>query len=118
MAANFGHAQRGSDPSGVSHVSFSASSGADGVVLDTAINDDFAHRFQAYELDYLRVLAQFRRAEELDAEAAYYRHRAVQEEQARDPGHYVSMLRALATDRAAMAQRLRTAASPAPWCSK
>ncbi len=112
MAANYEHAQRGSDPSGVSLISFSASPGADSVmvVLDTVINDDFAHRFQAYELDYVKVLAQFRRADELDAEAAYYCHRAVQEEQARDPGHYVGLLRALATDRAVESRRKPEAA--------
>jgi hypothetical protein len=38
----------------------------------------------------------------------YYRHRAPQREQARGPGYYVGLLRALATDRTAMAQRLRT----------
>ncbi|MGH3512118.1 MAG: hypothetical protein ACRDRB_07555 [Pseudonocardiaceae bacterium] len=78
------------------------------VILDTVINDDVVHRFQASELDYVKVAAQFRRAHELDAEAAYYRHRAMQQEQARGPGYYVGLLRALATDRAAMAQRLRT----------
>lgn len=41
------------------------------VVLDAVINDDFVHRFQSYELDYVKPLAQFRRADELDAEAAY-----------------------------------------------
>jgi hypothetical protein len=84
MAASHEGAQREVDPSGVSLVSFDASSGADGVVvLDTVINDDVAHRFQTYELD---------------AEATYYGHRAIQEEQAR----------VLATDRAAMAQQFRT----------
>ncbi|MGH3600476.1 MAG: hypothetical protein ACRDQH_09390 [Pseudonocardiaceae bacterium] len=76
------------------------------MILDTVINDDVVHRFQASELDYVKVAAQFRRAHELDAEAAYYRHRAMQQEQARGPGYYVGLLRALATDRAAMAQRL------------
>jgi hypothetical protein len=47
-------------------------------------------------------------ADALDAEAAYYSHRAVQEEQALGPGYYVDLLRGMATDRAAMAQRLRT----------
>jgi hypothetical protein len=108
MAAGRERAQREVDPCGVSLVSFSASSGADGaVVLDTVINDDFAHRFQAYELDYVKVLAQFRRADELDAEAAYYGHRATQQERTRGPGYYVDLLRALATDRAAMSQRPR-----------
>jgi hypothetical protein len=60
-------------------------------VRDTVINDDFARR----------------RANNLDAEAAYYRHRAIQEEQALGPGYYVDLLREMATDRAAMAQRIR-----------
>lgn len=86
-------AQRRVDPSGVSLVSISASPDADGVVaLDTVINDDFAHR----------------RADDLDAEAAYYRRRAIQEEQALGPGYYVDLLRGMATDRAAIAQRIRT----------
>lgn len=68
-------AHSGVDPSGVTLVNFSASPDADGVVvLDTVINDDLAHRFLAYELDYVKVLAQFRRADELDSEAAYYGH--------------------------------------------
>jgi hypothetical protein len=109
LTAGHGGAQREADLSGMSLVSFNSSSGADGVVvLDTVINNDFAHRFQAYELDCVKVLAQFRRADELDAEAAYYGHRAIQEEQVRGPCYYVGLLRALATDRAAMAQRLRT----------
>jgi hypothetical protein len=109
MATSHEGAQREADLSGVSLVSFHASSGADGVVvLDMVINNDVAHRVQAYELDYVKVLAQFRRADELDAEAAYYGHRAIQEKQARGPRSYVGLLRALATDRAAMAQRLRT----------
>ncbi|HEX5346360.1 MAG TPA: hypothetical protein VFW64_04555 [Pseudonocardiaceae bacterium] len=78
------------------------------VILDTSVHDDFAHRFQARELEYVKVAAEFRRADELDAEAAYYAHRAMQQEQARGPSYYVGLLRALATDRAAMAQRLRT----------
>jgi hypothetical protein len=86
MAASHEGAQREADLSGVSLVSFNASSGADGVVvLDTVINKNVAHRFQAYELDYVKVLAQFRRADELDAEAAYYGHRAIQEEHVRGP---------------------------------
>jgi hypothetical protein len=48
------------------------------------------------------------RADKLDAEAAYYRRRAIQEQQALGPGYYVDLLRAMATDRAAMAQRIRT----------
>ena|SRR6476620_5292477 len=110
MASSPERAQRGTDLSGVSRVSFTAWPGADGVVvLDTVINDDFAHRFQAYELDCMQVLAQFRRADELDAEAAYYGQQALQQEQARGPGYFVGLLQALATDRATMAQRLRTA---------
>ena len=105
MATRHERAQREADPSGVSLVSFSVWPGADGVVVDTVLHDDFADRFQAHEL---KVLAQFRRADELDVDAAYYRHRATQQEQARGPGYYVGLLRALATDRAAMAQRLRT----------
>lgn len=86
-------AQRRADPSDVSLVSISASPDTDGVVvLDTVINDDFARR----------------RADDLDAEAAYYRHRAIQEEQALGPGYYVNLLRGMATDRAAIAQRIRT----------
>jgi hypothetical protein len=108
MATRHERAAREADPSGVSLVSFSVWPGADGVViLDTALHDDFVHRFQAYELDSVKVLAQFRRADELDADAAYYRHRAIQEEQAQGPGYYVGLLQALAIDRAAMAQRLR-----------
>jgi hypothetical protein len=59
---------------------------------DTVTQDDFARR----------------RADELDAEAAYYRHRAIQEERALGPGYYVDLLRGMAADRAAMAQRIRT----------
>jgi hypothetical protein len=44
----------------------------------------------------------------LDAEAAYYRRRAIQEQQALGPGCYVDLLRDMATDLAAMAQRIRT----------
>ena len=109
MATGHEHAQREADPSGISLVGFSISSGADGVVVpDTVINDDFTQRFQSYELDDVKVLAQFRRADELEAEATYYGQRAMQQEQARGPGYFVGLLRALATDRAAMAQRLRT----------
>jgi hypothetical protein len=93
MTASQERAQRGADPSGVSRVGISASPSADGVVvLDTAIYDDFARR----------------RADSLDAEAAYYHRRAIQEEQALGPGYYVDLLRGMATDRAAMAQRIRT----------
>ena len=68
-------------------------SGAEDVgVLATLTNDDVARRC----------------ADDLDAEAAYYRHRAVQEEQALGPGYYVDLLRGVATDRAVLAQRIRT----------
>jgi hypothetical protein len=46
--------------------------------------------------------------DDLDAEAAYYRYRAIQEEQALGPGYYVDLLRGMATERAALAQRIRT----------
>ena len=93
MATSHKRAQRRADPSGVSFISLSASSGAEGVaVLNTVTNDDFTRRH----------------AEDLDAEAAYYRHRANQEEQALGPGYYVDLLRDMATDRAAVAQRIRT----------
>jgi hypothetical protein len=49
--------------------------------------------------------------DDLDAEAAYYRYRAIQEEQALGPGYYVDLLRGMATERAALAQRIRTMAS-------
>jgi hypothetical protein len=92
MTASQERAQRGVDSSGVSLVSISASPGADGVVvLDTVINDDFASR----------------RVDDLDAEAAYYRRRAIQEEQALGTGYYVDPHQGMATDRAATAQRLR-----------
>jgi hypothetical protein len=109
MTTRHERARREADPSDGSLVSFSTWHGADGVViLDTSVRDDLGHRFQARELEYVKVSAQFRRADELDAEAAYYAHRAMQQEQARGPSYYVGLLRALATDRAAMAQRLRT----------
>jgi hypothetical protein len=94
MATGHEHAQREADFGGISLASFSVSSGADGVVApETVINEDSAHRFRAYELDYVKVLAQFRRADELDAEAAYYGHRAMQQEQERGPGYFVGLLR-------------------------
>lgn len=109
MTTRHERARREADPGDGSLVSFSAWPGADAVViLDTYVHDDFAHRFQARELEYVKVAAEFRRADELDAEAAYYAHRAMQQEQARGPSYYVGLLRALATDRAARAQRLRT----------
>jgi hypothetical protein len=83
----------GVNPSGVSLGNVGVSPGVDGVaVLDTVIQDDFAHR----------------RADNLDAEASCYRHRAIQEERALGPGYYVDLLRGMAVDRAAMAQRIRT----------
>lgn len=52
MATSHEHARREADPSGISLVGFGVDSGADGVVApDAVINDDSAHRFQAYELD-------------------------------------------------------------------
>jgi hypothetical protein len=54
------------------------------------------------------------RADELDAEATYYRRRAIQEQQALGPGYYVDLLRSMATDRAAMAQRIRTGKDATP----
>ena len=109
MTTHHEHSRGEADPSDGSLVSFSAWPGADGVrILDTSVHGDFAHRFQARELEYIKASAQFRGADELDAEAAYYAHRAIEQELARGPSYYVSLLRALATDRAAMAQRLRT----------
>jgi hypothetical protein len=99
MAASFERAQREAEPSGVSLVNLNASLDIDGgVVPDTVINDDFAHS----------------RADELDAEAAYYDRRAMQEELALGPGYYVDLLRDMATDRAAMARRLRTSGGYGP----
>jgi len=49
-----------------------------------------------------------RRADELDAEAAYYRRRAIQEHQALGPGYYVDLLQTMAVDLARLAQRTRT----------
>lgn len=92
MKAGQEHIQRGADPRDVSSVSTSVSSRIDGVVGDTVLDDDFVRR----------------RADILDAEAVYYRHRAVQEERAIGPGYYVDLLWGMACDRAAMAQRIRT----------
>lgn len=92
MTASQQHAQR-VDPSGVSLDHVGVSPGVDGVAeVDTVIQDDFARR----------------RADNLDAEAAHYRHRAIQEERALGPGYYVDLLRGMAGDRAAMARRIRT----------
>jgi hypothetical protein len=93
MTASQQRAQRGVNPSGVSLNNVGVSPGVDGVVvLDTVIQDDFARH----------------RADKLDAEAAHYRHRAIQEERALGPGYYVDLLQDMAADRAAMAQRIRT----------
>ena len=96
MAASHESAQRGAHPSGVSPLIIRASSRANGVVatetVHTVTNDDVTYR----------------RAEDLDAEAAYYQRRAIQEEQALGPGYYVDLLRGMANDRAALAQRIPT----------
>lgn len=93
MATSHQRTQRRADPSGASVINVNSSCSAVGVVVPhTLTHDDSARR----------------RAEDLDAEAAYYRHRAIQEEQALGPGHYVNLLRDMATDQAAMAQRIRT----------
>jgi hypothetical protein len=93
MATTHERSQRRVDPSRVSFISVDASCGAeDVVVLNTVTNEDSARR----------------RADDLDAEAAYYRHRAIQEEQALGPGYYVDLLRSMATNQASMAQRIRT----------
>lgn len=93
MAISHQRTQRRADPSGASVINVNSSCSAVGVVVPhTLTHDDSARR----------------RAEDLDAEAAYYRHRAIQEEQALGPGHYVNLLRDMATDQAAMAQRIRT----------
>ena len=81
--------QRKNDPRGASLISGDA---ARQVVITTSTVDAAARH----------------RADELDAEAAYYHRRAIQEQQALGPGYYVDLLRAMATDRAAMAQRIRT----------
>jgi hypothetical protein len=93
MAISHQRTQHRADPSGASVISVNTSFPAVGVVVpNTLTHDDSACR----------------RAEDLDAEAAYYRHRAIQEEQALGPGYYVDLLRDMAADRAAMAQRIRT----------
>jgi hypothetical protein len=93
MIASQERAPRGADPRDVSLASISACSGVNGVVvLNTVTDDGFARR----------------RADDLDAEAVYYRHRAIQEEQALGPGYYVDLLRGMATCRAALAQRIQT----------
>jgi hypothetical protein len=93
MTASQQRVQRGVDPSGVSRDNVGISPGVDrAAVADPVIQDDFARR----------------RADNLDAEAAHYRRRAVQEERALGPGYYVDLLREMAVERAAMAQRIRT----------
>jgi hypothetical protein len=93
MTASQQRAPRGVNPSVVSLDNVGVSPGIDDVVVgDTIIPDDFARR----------------RADNLDAEAAHYRHRAIQEERTLGPGYYVDLLRDMAADRAAMAQRIRT----------
>lgn len=92
MATSPERTQRGADPSAVSLVSRAPPGTDDVVVLDTVIDDVFTRG----------------RADTLDAEAAYYSRRAMQEQHALGPGYYVDLLRGMATDRAAMAQRLRT----------
>jgi hypothetical protein len=62
------------------------------MISPAAIQDDFARR----------------RADNLDVDAAHYRNRAIQEERALGPGYYVDLLRGMAAERAAMAQRMRT----------
>jgi hypothetical protein len=48
MAVSYERARWGVDPSGVSLVGISTSAGAGStVVLDTVVDDDFIHRFQA-----------------------------------------------------------------------
>jgi hypothetical protein len=88
MTASQQRAPRGVNPSVVSLDNVGVSPGIDDVVVgDTIIQDDFARR----------------RADNLDAEAAHYRHRAIQEERALGPGYYVDLLRDMAADRATMA---------------
>jgi hypothetical protein len=93
MTASQQRVQRGVSPSGVSLVSISASPGVEGVVArDTVITDDFARR----------------RADNLDAEAAYYRSPGHPTGAGPGPCYYGDLVREMATDRAAMAQRIRT----------
>jgi len=80
MTASQQRVQWGVKPGDVSLVSISASPGVEGMVVrDPVITDDFARR----------------RADSLDAEAAYYRHRAIQEEQALGPGYGIVRLLAV-----------------------
>lgn len=92
MATSREQAQRGVTTRGTPPTGISASPGVDDVaVLDFDFDDD-GTRY---------------RAEDLDAQAAYYRHRAIQEERALGPGYYVDLLRGMAADRSAMAQQIR-----------
>ena len=92
MTASKERAPRRVDPRGISPVSIGASSGVDDVVRRGAgLEEGFVDR----------------RADDLDAQAAYYHHRAIQEERALGPGYYVDLLEGMATDRAAMARRMR-----------
>jgi len=92
MATSQRQAKRGVKTRAMPPVSISASPGVDTVVvLDVASADDSARC----------------RADDLDAQAAYYWHRAIEEERALGPGYYVDLLRNMASERAAMAQRIR-----------
>jgi hypothetical protein len=62
----------------------------------------------AQQVAVTTITAARHRPDELDAEAAYYHRRAIQEQQALGPGYYVDLLQTMATDRAAMAQQIRT----------
>lgn len=66
------------------------------------VDDEAPRPGAVLEGDFIR-----RRAEDLDAQAVYYRHRAIQEERALGPGYYVELLRSMATDRTVMAERIR-----------
>lgn len=66
------------------------------------VDDEALRPGAVLEGDFIR-----RRAEDLDAQAAYYRHRAIQEERALGPGYYVELLRSMAADRTVMAERIR-----------
>ena len=91
--------QRKGDPGGGSLMSLDARCGAENGVVCSPVTVDDSFRL---------------RADELDAEAAYYRRRAIQEQQALGPGYYVDLLRAMATDRATRAQRIRTGKAAIP----
>lgn len=92
MASNHQRTPRRARPPAVSLPSISTPTGTESVtVLNTVTNGDMIRR----------------QADTLDAEAAYYRHRAIQEEQALGPGHYVDLLQKMASHQATMAQQLR-----------